>query len=241
MKMFNKLMLSAIVVCSFAAPVSAMDTAITTMTKQEKAKSLATNKLFKIAITGKHSERIPALVRAGVDVNIRPTFGSYSCNYAAPLHFAAHHGHIHVVKALLAAGADINILDAYGETALHLATRNNRSLTAQMLIDKGANVNTVEIMLNQTPLHLAAKNGDTQLIKSLLKANANINAVDSRGRTPLHEAVLWGHFQAENHFQASLVLISNGASIDIRDRDGFTPLDYTDWRSLRDNTARRIT
>ncbi|MDP6433759.1 MAG: ankyrin repeat domain-containing protein, partial [Candidatus Scalindua sp.] len=76
---------------------------------------------------------IKALLKAGVDVNVRNKKGNTA------LIIAAWHGRINMVKLLLAKGVDINVKDKYGNTALKIATviRINKEI-ARMLLKAGA-------------------------------------------------------------------------------------------------------
>jgi ankyrin repeat protein len=63
---------------------------------------------------------------------------------------------------------------------------------------------------------------ETQAIETidlLLKSGIEIDAVDARGRTALHGAALQGY---DDVVQA---LVDRGASLDVKDSKGFTPLD----------------
>jgi len=64
-----------------------------------------------------------------------------------------------ICKKLLELGADVNFQDDTGMTPLHYAARKGLSEIAKLLIDNGANIDSVEILNNATPLHLACKTG----------------------------------------------------------------------------------
>ena len=44
-----------------------------------------------------------------------------------PLHIAAYHGHLDVVKSLVAEGVDVNRRVDEGQTALHMAAKNGHT------------------------------------------------------------------------------------------------------------------
>ncbi|MBA3954492.1 ankyrin repeat domain-containing protein [Candidatus Dependentiae bacterium] len=72
------------------------------------------------------------------------------------------------IEQLLQAGANPNAVTYRGYTPLHWAA--NRGLTdmAQLLLDKGANVNATDHRFGYTPLHIAASSGYTELAQLLL-------------------------------------------------------------------------
>ncbi|VDK70870.1 unnamed protein product, partial [Gongylonema pulchrum] len=68
-----------------------------------------------------------------------------SCNVNAvggvlsstPLHWAARHGHTHMVALLVTHGADLHLRDVEGFTPLHVAVQFGRTATAAYLIAAG--------------------------------------------------------------------------------------------------------
>lgn len=74
----------------------------------------------------------------------------------------------------------------YGETALYQSTRRGTFLAAEVLIRRGAEVNTQSEGV--TPLHLASLNGMASVVTLLLQKGANPNARDAMGKTGLGKA-----------------------------------------------------
>eukprot|EP00928_Gymnodinium_smaydae_P004646 TRINITY_DN1157_c0_g1_i6.p1 TRINITY_DN1157_c0_g1~~TRINITY_DN1157_c0_g1_i6.p1 ORF type:complete len:1168 (-),score=191.44 TRINITY_DN1157_c0_g1_i6:1899-5402(-) len=74
-------------------------------------------------------------------------------------------------------------------------------------------------------LHVAASKNYTVCIQYLVNEGANVNARDSRGKTPLHQAV------QDNSPDAAWKLISLGADVRIIDKAGKTALDYVSKQS----------
>lgn len=126
----------------------------------------------------------------------------------SPLHEAALHGHVEIVRALLAAGARRNaradgakcnplcpeLLDEVfdrqvgGHTPLHFATCMGHTDVVQALVEAGANVDIPGGLRAETPLHVAARRGHTAVMVALLHNRADINAGDLEERTALHKA-----------------------------------------------------
>ncbi|BDA75871.1 hypothetical protein CAL7716_100370 (plasmid) [Calothrix sp. PCC 7716] len=88
----------------------------------------------------------------------------------------------------LIANKNINNKNEAGETALHLAVKNNDSRLIQILINNGADVNAAT-NYKATPLHYAASFGTKGTINLLIEKGSNINVVDKNGKKPLDWAI----------------------------------------------------
>ncbi len=82
----------------------------------------------------------------------------------------------------------VNVVNSVDETPLMLAALNNQLDVAQVLIDRGAEVNRK----GWTPLHYAATKGHTAMMRLLLDNNAYIDAESPNGTTPLMMAAYYG-------------------------------------------------
>jgi len=156
-----------------------------------------------------------------------------------------------LIKALLAKDANVNAqlkqqvpyrakLDrgddtmlTTGTTPLLRASKAGDIQAMKLLFDKGADVKlTTRTGIN--PLMAAAglgtKEEDTtgrrktqaeaiEAIKLCLEAGIDVNAVDTRGQTALHGAAFWGLDEVVEF------LVERGARLDVKDRQGRTPLD----------------
>ncbi|KAL4994953.1 ankyrin repeat-containing domain protein [Aspergillus recurvatus] len=136
------------------------------------------------------------------------------------LHAAVVGAETEIVQILLANGADVNatawILNSSSDypgqgtmdntdmewaiTPLHLAVLRNHETMAQILIDNGADLNSILMVGDDerqshkhrlTPLHIAAKHGHLTLTRLLLELGASDNIVD--GKTALQMAIQAGH------------------------------------------------
>jgi ankyrin repeat domain-containing protein 50 len=134
---------------------------------------------------------------------------------STPLHWAVPEGHYETSRVLLANGADPNSRDLYLNTPMHWAI--SKSAIAQLLHDKGANMNAKNNE-GQSPLLWAALAGRMDAVQTMVELGANIQDGDRFGFTVLHAAVLMGH---EPMVQ---FLLSQGADANAIDNDGWTPL-----------------
>ncbi|XP_072160828.1 LOW QUALITY PROTEIN: uncharacterized protein [Bemisia tabaci] len=116
---------------------------------------------------------------------------------------------------LIKMGTDVNsCIDYHGDewdqmrTALHLARHLS---TVKLLIDKGANVNAMDKLLN-TPLHSA---WTPSITKCLIQHGAEVNASNASGDTPLHFV---------QNFHIAKALIEKGGNVNACNNEGITPL-----------------
>ena len=97
---------------------------------------------------------------------------------------------IHLIRYLIENGADIHAATEDGVTPLHEAVCRLRSeALIELLLEKGAQVNTCSKSSGITPLMEAARQGNLFIADLLLKAGALLNARDSMGWTPFFHAI----------------------------------------------------
>lgn len=117
-----------------------------------------------------------------------------------------------------------------------------------MPINDGYIFNSVDdVNINgETPLHIAVIAGDLEVGKILLDAGANANWPDEHyGNTPLHKAT------PQKNYEFIELLLSRGASQEIKNDEGFSPLDlakqlndsrlnavFSSWPISRDKSQR---
>jgi hypothetical protein len=122
------------------------------------------------------------------------------------LHQAVLDDDIQLVTRLLNKGVTIDIIGSrkygYG-SALHLAVREGHVDIAQVLIDRGAEVDVLDPD-DLTPLHNAAWNGNLDMAKLLLDAGANLHASTYDGDTPLSLAKQNNRNEVAAFFEARL-------------------------------------
>lgn len=117
---------------------------------------------------------------------------------------------------------DLSSIDEYGRTALAWALlRGNRAI-----LDSSSKIN---LQINHTApvifrdklgcsmIHLAAMGNCVDLLDGLPNYDKNIYAVDNQDWTALHWAAYFGHREA------ATILVSRGASLESRNKQGWTP------------------
>lgn len=108
----------------------------------------------------------------------------------SPLHWAVDGGHIDVVQYILNDGMDVDDVDGISNWTplMRLASLGGSIQMAQVLIDRGANVNKIDNE-DKSVLMLATLRGNEPLVKLLLKNNADAQYKNKYGKNALDFAV----------------------------------------------------
>ena len=130
---------------------------------------------------------VEKFLATGADVNSKNKSGVY------PLHWAAWHGNLELVKKLVAKQAYVDVMDGYrDETPLSWAAKKGNLEVVKFLVEKGAAVNNSD-RYKETPLMDAARYGHDEMVRFLLYNNAKINDVTVDGVSALMFASMNGH------------------------------------------------
>lgn len=121
-------------------------------------------------------------------IKMKITLNKEDYNGFTPLEYAAIRDDMPKLIMMLDSGVEINGHNKSGANALKWACIwGNRSM-AELLIDRGVNVNvryTPENIKGWTPLFIATNWGHLDLVKALIEKGADLNIYDARGKTVL--------------------------------------------------------
>ena len=179
-----------------------------------------------------HNQRdaVELLIQNKADVNRMPSGGGPS-----PLHLAAKQAAGGILSLLLENGALLHAKMApTGETPLHLACYAQEPECCELLIAAAASLDERDAS-GFVPLHLAAEHSLEPLLacRALLAAGARANVTDYVSKqTPLHR--LCDRGGGERAAEALGVFLQHGATVNLQDKHGHTPLHIATFRSHAD-------
>ena len=142
------------------------------------------------------------------------------------LHLASHLGILPLVQNLVLTegrttrGDSFFLLskaDSHGMTALMRAAENGHEAIAQLLLEKGADIQTQDLF-GQTAMTRTATRGHEAVVRLLLENGANVNAKDKFGKTALMRAAACGYETVTR------LLLENGANFNAENRNRETAL-----------------
>lgn len=149
------------------------------------------------------------------------------------IHSASQRGDIaSIIHLLDTHQATVNDKDQDGCSPLHWAAINAHSPTCNLLLDRGAEIDSKGGELVATPLHWAARSGHLYVIINLLNRGADPTLIDSQGFNALHlithssnvMALLYVLQHSKINTSSSSLQDSSSSSIDFKDSQGHTSL-----------------
>ena len=156
-------------------------------------------------------KRIMEVTQATVDPLERYSIGQNKEN--APIHYAAYHGHLKVVRFFISElNCNPNLPGLWGRTPLHCAAQEGHLEVVQYLVEV---LKCPALCYDEdkvTPLHLAAKRGNLDIVKyltglslqNLPDGSCNKLKRCKNGSTPLNQAALHGQLEIVQFFISEL-------------------------------------
>jgi len=139
-----------------------------------------------------------------------------------PLSLSATYAYWDIFQYLLEAGANVNIITKSNTTIAHSVCQHNRPDMLELLLQKGASpcLKIGDIYGEYTPMLRAVQRGCKDVIAYLLDNGSSPDESTREGWNALHLAAKCGH----RHLYG--LLIEKGVSLDKKDNDGKTPMEY---------------
>jgi serine/threonine-protein phosphatase 6 regulatory ankyrin repeat subunit B len=188
------------------------------------AKDVRGNPVLHVAIELKSKPVVKVLVDAGANLETLDREGR-----TALIHLAEDLPDVALGTLVIAKGAKLDALDTKRfskRSALHFAVKRKKLEFAELLLDRGANIDVVDGEDLHTPLHDLAKSksgvmSETEVAAALMLIDrgADVMKATDNGETALHFAARSGSLKVID------ALVAKGAKI-TRSKQGKTPLYY---------------
>ncbi|MEO7762471.1 MAG: ankyrin repeat domain-containing protein [Casimicrobiaceae bacterium] len=165
-------------------------------------------------------ERLASVAPASISraaLESRDTYGR------TPLHVATFARQRDAVRALLKNGADHAAFENGRYDPVTIASVANDEETLRVLLASGASAKLVTSRYDGTALIAAAHLGHHGIVRQLIAAGAPLDHVNNLHWTALIEAIVLGD-GGPRHLDTLQALLTAGASTQLADREGRTPL-----------------
>lgn len=165
-----------------------------------------------IASSYGHYDIAKALIDNGALVNLRAGDGFNA------LMEAVRTGNIEIAKLLIEHNSDINIKNKDGKNMIMIACEKGNEEMFNLLIENNADINE-KSSWGASALIYASEKGNINIMQYLIDNGIDVNGkADDNGDTPL----LWA-VTGQNPYEASKLLIENGANVNAANDSGVAP------------------
>ncbi len=158
-----------------------------------------------------------------VNLNARDAHGR------TPVHVAAFARQRAVLRALAKAGANLELLENDRYDAVTIAAVADDEETLRVLLSLGASARLITSVYDGTALIAAAHLGHDGVVKQLIAAKAPLDHVNNLHWTAVIESIVLGN-GGPRHQETLRALLAAGASPQLKDRNGATPLQLAQAR-----------
>ena len=152
---------------------------------EQNLKNIYESALYYASKNG-YLEIVKHMIEKGAEVNTEVSWGRTALHLASTKEIA---------KLLIEKGANPNKREiSHNYTPLHLASLFGYTEVANVLIEKGTDINAVD-NFGKTALHLGLEKSHYPIAKILIENGADLNVKDKDGQTPLFWAVQNGYLE----------------------------------------------
>jgi ankyrin repeat protein len=170
--------------------------------------------LLYLAIFSGRMENVKFLLLRRANVNLKNQDGT------TPMGAAVLRGSVPIMQYLMERGAStVGKVEGSGESYLQYAVKRGLTDIAQILLDKGADVNE-RYPTGESLLQVAVASGNEMLAYQLMLKGADVDAAASDGITSLHEAA------AKGYLNMAKLLLQRKANVNAVTRKNWTPLHH---------------
>jgi len=161
--------------------------------------------------------KLKAQIAAGAEIDARDAYGRTA------LHVATYARQRDAISLLAKAGAKLDLLENDRYDAVTIASVADDPQTLALLVSLGAKAGQTTSRYDGTALIAAAHLGHDEVVRILIRAGAPLDHVNNLHWTALIESIVLGD-GGPRHQRTLAALVDAGASTQLTDRQGNTPL-----------------
>lgn len=176
------------------------------ISREESVYNEDENKKIRDELIYRYYKAAELLLDNGANVDVKDKDGNTALRYCSD---------VKCIKFFLQYGADINARNLAGETLIFSSELNKDVI--ELMIKNGADVN-VKNFKGETALFYER---NPKRVRLLVKYKIKVNEQNNEGKTVLHYILS----EKNPSYKLILELLKSGAEVDIKDKNGITPLD----------------